>query len=585
MTQYDTNATKYSAAEQYELLVGAGFADYMKYDSSGNEIDTSSDDWESTAVQAFWDAVDSQKDEMQSLHDSIKDYEEAVIEAQNNAYEILKEIEDNQIAVEDKVLAALEDSRQRAIDELQDQRDAIEEAAQDVINGLSEQLQKERDMYTTQESQDELSSLQRQLAVLQRSGGSDSQIASLQKEIASKQQDAYFDMQQKQIDALQEASDNEIERLDAQIELMTETLEYEKANGLLWLEVEEIMLGSPEQIASYIYENDSALWAESPTKNAQTYRETLFEADQFTTYRDEMKGGISSYTAKFTDDSIKTQAKLEEISSKIDAVANSSSGSGSSGSSGSGSGGSDDTSGSTTSNTTGGTTSNTTGSTTTTGSLKAITEAAVNGIKTAVNTVSGGVINAVKKTSLTKTNTISMVTVKNNATGNAFAKGTLLGELGPEAWVGNGRFHIAGTTGAEFVDLPDDAIVFNHQQTANLLRTGKAYGRGNAITSVDNAIGNDQRNSFISSFWNSVNTRSSNSLANALAAGTISSLSSNVLDSINQTNNDGITIEQAIVEMHVAKIDNDYDAQRAGEQALEKMVQIARKTSGQRVGR
>ena len=54
----------------------------------------------------------------------------------------------------------------------------------------------------------------------------------------------------------------------------------------------------------------------------------------------------------------------------------------------------------------------------------------------------------------------------------------------------------------------------------------------------------------------------------------------------NTVNNDGVTIEQAIVEMHVAKIANDYDAQRAGEQALEKMVNIARKSVGQnRIGR
>ena len=54
---------------------------------------------------------------------------------------------------------------------------------------------------------------------------------------------------------------------------------------------------------------------------------------------------------------------------------------------------------------------------------------------------------------------------------------------------------------------------------------------------------------------------------------------------INNSNN-GISIGQATVEMHVDKINNDYDAQRAGEQALEKMLSIARKTSGQnRIGR
>ena len=62
-------------------------------------------------------------------------------------------------------------------------------------------------------------------------------------------------------------------------------------------------------------------------------------------------------------------------------------------------------------------------------------------------------------------------------------------------------------------------------------------------------------------------------------------LSSNTYDSITN-NSSGINIEKAEVNMNVAKIDNDYDAQRAGEQALEKMVSIARKTAAQnRIGR
>ena len=48
----------------------------------------------------------------------------------------------------------------------------------------------------------------------------------------------------------------------------------------------------------------------------------------------------------------------------------------------------------------------------------------------------------------------------------------------------------------------------------------------------------------------------------------------------------GVIIENATVEMNVARIDNDYDAQRAGEQALDRMLQIARKTQGSnRIGR
>lgn len=40
------------------------------------------------------------------------------------------------------------------------------------------------------------------------------------------------------------------------------------------------------------------------------------------------------------------------------------------------------------------------------------------------------------------------------AAGTAKAKGTLMGELGPELVVSNGRYFVAGQNGAEFVDLP-----------------------------------------------------------------------------------------------------------------------------------
>mgnify|MGYP007038187219 CR=1 FL=1 len=41
-------------------------------------------------------------------------------------------------------------------------------------------------------------------------------------------------------------------------------------------------------------------------------------------------------------------------------------------------------------------------------------------------------------------------------------KETLMGELGPELYVTNGHYYVAGQNGAEFVKLPKDAIVFNH---------------------------------------------------------------------------------------------------------------------------
>ena len=57
-------------------------------------------------------------------------------------------------------------------------------------------------MYETQEAQDELNRNRRRLAILQRSGGSVSDINSLQSEISEQERSLYFDAQQAQIDAI-----------------------------------------------------------------------------------------------------------------------------------------------------------------------------------------------------------------------------------------------------------------------------------------------------------------------------------------------------------------------------------------------
>lgn len=81
-----------------------------------------------------------------------------------------------------------------------------------------------------------------------------------------------------------------------------------------------------------------------------------------------------------------------------------------------------------------------------------------------------------------------------NASGTARAGGdwgtasggrTLVGELGREIVVDphTGRWYTVGDNGAEFVDIPDGAIVFNHKQTESLLENGYVTGRAAALAS------------------------------------------------------------------------------------------------------
>lgn len=77
------------------------------------------------------------------------------------------------------------------------------------------------------------------------------------------------------------------------------------------------------------------------------------------------------------------------------------------------------------------------------------------------------------------------------AKGSAFAQGrknVLVGELGPELVVSGGRYYTVGDNGPEFVDLAEDAIVFNHKQTKRLLKGKHANGRGEPIYSENKSI-------------------------------------------------------------------------------------------------
>lgn len=62
-------------------------------------------------------------------------------------------------------------------------------------------------------------------------------------------------------------------------------------------------------------------------------------------------------------------------------------------------------------------------------------------------------------------------------------KKALVGELGQELIVdpNTGRYYTVGDYGAEFVNLPKNAIIFNHIQTRALLENGYVTGRGKAF--------------------------------------------------------------------------------------------------------
>lgn len=116
--------------------------------------------------------------------------------------------------------------------------------------------------------------------------------------------------------------------------------------------------------------------------------------------------------------------------------------------------------------------------------------------KTSHGTVIWGNDTSGVQTSFTATGTVNWVNASGPGKfmGNAFASGkwgtnqggtALVGELAKEMIVDpkSGRWYTVGENGAEFVNIPAGAIIFNHVQTEQILKNGHINSRGHAYAS------------------------------------------------------------------------------------------------------
>lgn len=96
--------------------------------------------------------------------------------------------------------------------------------------------------------------------------------------------------------------------------------------------------------------------------------------------------------------------------------------------------------------------------------------------------------------------------------GTAQGGKTLTGELGREIVVDprTGRWYTVGDTGAEFVNIPKGAIVFNHKQSESLLKNGYVAGRASALVGGTAMVEGNYK-PYVSSSGNDSSSSNSNS--------------------------------------------------------------------------
>lgn len=251
-----------SGEQQLSYIKGLG---YSYTDNDGNVLDGED------LVAKFYEEAQAQIDKYDELRDTVEETDETLSKLQSSINEIEEEIRQNQLKLEQAIYDSIVSAWEKQISQLTEQMNLLKEANDAYVNGLSDALNKEKNLYNQNQSTSEREQLQRQLSLLRRAGGSASQIASLEEQLDSSLKNEYFNHQQESIDSIKEANEKQIDALNKQITIQQETLDFQKENGVLWTKVYEILSRSDSEILEFLVGNNGEFF----TKSALAQREQL----------------------------------------------------------------------------------------------------------------------------------------------------------------------------------------------------------------------------------------------------------------------------------------------------------------------
>lgn len=203
-------------------------------------------------VSAFFEALQTPIDNLDSLRDTVLETEETMADLQTSIEEINQEIRENQLDLEENIYDIIVEERQENITLLKEQNSLIKEANSSYLSGIQTALDQEKQLYEQNRAINDREVLQRQLSLLRRSGGSASEISSLEQQLDEALQNEYFSNQEKTIEEIQKANEEQTKLMDRQVKLQEEALAYDKENGVIWLKVYEVMAGSKEEILEFM---------------------------------------------------------------------------------------------------------------------------------------------------------------------------------------------------------------------------------------------------------------------------------------------------------------------------------------------
>lgn len=201
--------------------------------------------WELEIVQINWDAINAVTDteegeaiekyveKIESILEEILQAEDAIEDIGDDLDELKWRGEEAYRDLEDRVLAALISEQQDMIDEQKRIYDAINDAASDLMDAISKNIEKIRQDRQNEETETSLAEKERRLAYLRQdtTGSNALEIKKLEQELDKEKQNYTDTLIDQSLNDLKEQNDAAAKQRDKQIELMQSTLDWQEKTG------------------------------------------------------------------------------------------------------------------------------------------------------------------------------------------------------------------------------------------------------------------------------------------------------------------------------------------------------------------
>ena len=255
MDSYQTEAgyQRYIIQERYqqiedEVKANPGMEKYVQIVDDGYGGKSIRIDWE-----AFEEKVGSEWEEgedVSAFYDNIKEWLDGIYEAEetlddiaDGMWELINRGKDQYLDLEDQIIKALVNERQKEIDKLSDINNSINSTNSEILKSLQEQVNEYRQNRKNEKTEEELSDKQRRLAYLQQdtSGANQLKILQLQEEIDKAAEDYTDTLIDQKISELQKQNDQAAEQRQRQIDIMQAQLDYDQETGAFNAKAEQLI--------------------------------------------------------------------------------------------------------------------------------------------------------------------------------------------------------------------------------------------------------------------------------------------------------------------------------------------------------